>query len=209
MMRNLITATMLLLVIGTAQAQEPTLPDLFIAKSTVSLQGKGAPAPAIQKVLILEAWMYRTDDHCKSFGIQYGDAGWDKMTEIFHSVGLRRADFEPPFKIAKGETADQYHYDEVLNHWLTVVSDTIQRQLVFNSTPNERAVGEMHDSDRKAFCDKMWKDYGPNSPLPLLEKVNGPPLRPDTYRHQGGGVRDDFERRQQEELDRRNRELSK
>lgn len=124
------------------------------------------PSPDTQKVLITFVWMNKAENQCHAFnGIHLNI---DKMTALFHSVGLRWGDIAVQIgEPVKGEP-DGIVPNPELGPWISALSDKVQDQLEINSTEEERSHGATHDV--KAFCDKMWKDFGPGSAPQLLEK---------------------------------------
>jgi hypothetical protein len=140
-----------------------TIAATFISLSTAMAY---TPSPDTQKILNIFVWVSDAEQQCHAFnGIHFNS---DKMTKLFHSVGLRWGDLQRQIgEPIEGEPDDIVPNAE-LGQWLSALQNKVQDQLVFYSTEEERSHGATHDV--KGFCDKMWKDFGPGSALQLLEK---------------------------------------
>jgi len=139
-----------------------------IAATFISISSAMAytPSPDTQKILITFVWVSKAEQQCHAFnGMHFK---MDKMTALFHSVGLRWGDLQRQIGEPIEGEPDGIVPNAELGQWLTALSDKVQDQLEIYSTEEERSHGATHDV--KGFCDKMWKDFGPQSTLQLLEK---------------------------------------
>jgi hypothetical protein len=129
--------------------------------------GVRPPAPETQRVLTLFAWVGAAEWQCGEYHIVYDH---DKMTDIFHAVGLRWGDLARQVTVGDNKRVRDEPNDIVpdpeLQAWFSALSNSVQDQIEVDSTEEERSHGMTHDV--KGFCDKMWKTYGPGSPLQLL-----------------------------------------
>jgi hypothetical protein len=124
------------------------------------------PSPDTQKVLIAFAWANEAEFQCRSFnGIH---TNIDKITALFHGVGLRWGDLEVQIgEPVVGEPADIVP-DRGLGQWLSAVYQKVKDEVESYSSEEERSRGATHDV--KGFCEKMWNAFGPGSALKILEK---------------------------------------
>lgn len=144
---------------------------LVVALATVAQAAP--PAPETQRVLALHLWMMTAEEQCPDISEDL-----EKVTKMFHSAGLRWGDIAEQITVPEpGETYEHAKAklgepegikpDPDLAKWMGEQIGRISDEFERYATPEERSSGRTHNA--KAYCEKMWKAYGPGSQLQLLD----------------------------------------